>query len=411
VHVYLYWQYIARLLRNEFLTRVFLRRQVMLESINRYALTFMSCVVLSSMLTESVHARTQAPNDQDRRHVDVVIALDVSGSMSGLIASAKQRLWDVVNELGRAQPQPVLRLAILSYGNPSYGVDTGYVKIDLPFTTDLDAVNETLFGFGTSGGDEYVARVAHTAINELDWSENADALKILFIAGNEAADQDPQISVGRAAQAAVESGIIINAIYCGEDTDDVATGWRSVATLTQGLYASIDQNSASMANIVSPMDEELAQLNAELNDTYLAYGQDADQYKDNQREQDANAYAMSPSAAASRTVTKAGNMYDNSAWDVVDAVKSGTALEEFETEDLPDEMQSMNKKEREEFVRQYAEKRDALQGRVSELDEDRRVYIASERAKQAPDGAQGLDEVMQESLRTIAGEKGFTFED
>ena len=80
-----------------------------------------------------------------------VIALDVSGSMSGLIASAKQRLWDIVNQLGRAQPRPELRIAIVSYGNPEYGQDTGYVRIDLPFTSDLDAVNQTLFGFGTNG--------------------------------------------------------------------------------------------------------------------------------------------------------------------------------------------------------------------------------------------------------------------
>lgn len=383
----------------------------MLKPINKTVFTIMWCVLVSVTLAESALARSYAQIDQERRHVDIVIALDVSGSMSGLISSAKQRLWDVVNELGRAQPQPELRLAILSYGNPSYGAASGYVRIDLPFTSDLDAVNETLFGFGTSGGDEYVARVATIAINELDWSDDADALKILFIAGNEAADQDPQISIARAAQAAVENGIIINSIYCGEDNDGVAAGWRSVAALTQGLYASIDQNSATVANIASPMDEELAQLNAELNGTYLAYGRDADRYRANQMTQDENALAMSPSAAASRTVTKAGRLYDNSEWDIVDALKSGADLEEFESENLPAEMQAMNKKEREEYVSQYAEKRDVIQNRISELDKDRRVYIANERAKQTEAGAKGLDEVMQEGLRSIAEAKGFTFDD
>ena len=65
--------------------------------------------------------------------IDVVIALDVSGSMDGLIDSAKQRLWDIVSELGRAQPQPELRMAILSYGNPEYGSASGFVRVDLPF--------------------------------------------------------------------------------------------------------------------------------------------------------------------------------------------------------------------------------------------------------------------------------------
>ena len=84
-----------------------------------------------------------APNDT-RRDVDLVIALDVSGSMEGLIESAKQRLWDITNELARARPMPALRVAILSYGNPTYGEQAGYVRVDLPFTADLDSVNATL---------------------------------------------------------------------------------------------------------------------------------------------------------------------------------------------------------------------------------------------------------------------------
>ena len=50
-------------------------------------------------------ADTPSPNDA-RRDVDLVIALDVSGSMEGLIESAKQRLWDITNELARARPVP-----------------------------------------------------------------------------------------------------------------------------------------------------------------------------------------------------------------------------------------------------------------------------------------------------------------
>ena len=71
----------------------------------------------------------------------------------------------------------------------------------------------------------------------------------------------------------------------------------------------------------------------------------------------------------------------------------------------------MNEEERKEHVRQYAQKRDALQSRVTDLDKDRRVYIANERSKQAETGAKGLDEAMQEGLRSIAEAKGFTFEE
>ena len=118
-------------------------------------------------------ADTLAPNDT-RRDVDLVIALDVSGSMEGLIESAKQRLWDITNELARARPVPALRVAILSYGNPSYGEQAGYVRVDLPFTADLDKVNATLFAFRTDGGEEYVARAIQTSLDTLQWSSESD---------------------------------------------------------------------------------------------------------------------------------------------------------------------------------------------------------------------------------------------
>ncbi len=367
-------------------------------------------ILLASSIVESAAARSYQEPETPTHQIDVVIALDVSGSMTGLIESAKQRLWDIVNELGRAQPQPELRLAILSFGRPSYGEGTGYVKIDLPFTSDLDAVNQTLFGFGTDGGDEYVARVVSTAVNELAWNDDPDALRILFVAGNEAATQDPQISVQQAVQLATDTGIVVNTIYCGSDNDSLATGWREFASNTNGLYASIDQNSAAVANIATPMDDELTKLNLELNDTYLAYGRDGSNARQNQLKQDENAGTMSPSAMASRVVTKAGKLYDSANWDLVDAIKSGKPLEEVPAKDLPEPMQSMSAAEREAFVSEQSRKREETQARISEIDRERRDFIEQQRSLRTDDEDKGLDEVLQNGLRTLAEEKGFTFE-
>lgn len=377
----------------------------MLHTVRKTATSMALIFIVGLSVTDAVYAK-----NQDSRQVDVVIALDVSGSMSGLIESAKQRLWDIVNELGRAQPQPELRLAILSFGRPSYGAKTGYVRVDLPFTTDLDAVNETLFAFGTDGGEEYVARAVTASVNELTWSTQPDALKILFVAGNEAADQDPQVSIRLATQAASNAGIIVNTIYCGSDNDGITSGWRDVAALTSGLYASIDQNTAAVANISSPMDKELAELNQELNDTYLAYGAAGERRRANQLEQDDNASSMSSPAIASRVVAKAGALYDSSTWDLVDAVRSGTRLEDIELDDLPDEMRSMSNEERHEYVSEKATKRELLQARINRLDEERRIYIKEERSSRIPAEDRGFDEVMQKGLRALAEDKGFTFD-
>lgn len=343
--------------------------------------------------------------DAERRDVDLVIALDVSGSMEGLIESAKQRLWDITNELAQARPVPELRVAILSYGRPSYGEQSGYVRVDLPFTADLDAVNATLFAFHTDGGEEYVARAIQTSLAKLQWSQDPDALQIIFVAGNESADQDPLLTTVHATAAAARRGIVVNTIYCGSDNDGEAVAWRQVALNTNGLYASIDQNAAAVANVATPFDAELAALNVELNGTYVAFGSDGEAGQANQVAQDGNAVAMSPAAAASRTVAKAGALY-RSEWDLVDAVESGRALAEIPVAELPPEMQALEPAEREAYVRDKAERREELHRQIGQIATDRSRYLAD----QAQEGAEaGLDAAILEGIREVAATKGFSF--
>lgn len=316
---------------------------------------------LAALLPHSTHATdTQVATT---RHVDLAIALDVSGSMDGLIESAKQRLWDITNELGRAEPRPHLRVAVLSYGNPDYGRRSGYVRVDQPFTRDLDAVNQTLFAFGTNGGDEYVARAVHVSVNQLQWSNQPDALRIIFIAGNESAEQDPQIRIEQAIELATDKDIFVNTIYCGNDPVDTTAGWQKLASLTHGMYATIDQNAAAVANIATPMDDKLVNLNAALNQTYVAFGQNGASYQANQEAQDENAQMMSAVASASRTVTKASILYNSSHWDLVDAVREGQKLEELDEEELPEEMRSMSDDERNDYIKRQTEQRSDLQRR------------------------------------------------
>ena len=53
--------------------------------------------LVTLLLLGPVNAESVQGDEAQPRQIDVVIALDVSGSMDGLIESAKQRLWDFVN--------------------------------------------------------------------------------------------------------------------------------------------------------------------------------------------------------------------------------------------------------------------------------------------------------------------------
>ena len=84
--------------------------------------------------------------------IDLVLCLDCSGSMDGLLESAKTKLWAVVNELAKAKPAPALRVALFSYGNDGYDPASGWVRVDCPFTGDLDAMFGKLSALSTNGG-------------------------------------------------------------------------------------------------------------------------------------------------------------------------------------------------------------------------------------------------------------------
>ena len=65
--------------------------------------------------------------------------------MDGLVASAKQKLWEIVNDLAKVKPTPRLRVAVFSYGNNAYDPKTGWVRQEIGLSDDLDRVAEKLF--------------------------------------------------------------------------------------------------------------------------------------------------------------------------------------------------------------------------------------------------------------------------
>src|SRR5919201_1143813 len=176
--------------------------------------------------------------------IDVVLCLDVSSSMNDLIDSAKVKLWDLVNELGAVRPAPRLRVGLYSYGHRDYDARKGWVRKEVDLTDDLDTVYQKLNGLRIAGpgSDEYVARVCRDAVAEQKWSPDRKALKLIFVCGNEPADQDKEVALESVARTAVEKDIIINTIYCkwsGATAAEVE-GWRNLARRAEGRFAQID---------------------------------------------------------------------------------------------------------------------------------------------------------------------------
>jgi hypothetical protein len=374
-----------------------------------YLATVLSLVVLFTPLLATAR---DADSGKKAPKIQVAILLDTSNSMDGLINQARAQLWKIVNDLALAKydgKRPDLEVGLYEYGNSRLDSKTHWVRMVMPLTTDLDKFSESLFALKTSGGSEYCGAVIAAATRELEWSDDKNSLKMIFVAGNEPFSQGP-IAYAESCKAAAGRNITISTIFCGPIETGVATGWQHGAQLADGSFSSIDQNKAVVA-VAAPQDKELAELNTKLNDTYCAYGarERREEFAQRQQAQDAN--AAQSAAGASRIGFKASAQYRNADFDLIDAVnEKKVKLEELKNEELPENLQKLSKEELARYVSDKAAERKAVQEKIQELTKARDAYVASVRKKESGEDGAGLDRAIIESTRQQAQKKNFQYE-
>ncbi len=196
-------------------------------------LSLLTVIALLTIATASsarqAGAATEILGDKTRA-VDLVICLDTSGTMDGLLDAARARVWDVVSELSRMKPIPELRVGLLTFGAGAGGPDAGWMIRQTDLTDDLDTVYAKLMALTIGGSEEFVGRAINTALNEMSWAPEKSALRILFVAGNESADQGVDTFDFRTeARAAKDRGIIINAMFVGSREQAIVEHWPELA--------------------------------------------------------------------------------------------------------------------------------------------------------------------------------------
>ena len=368
------------------------------------ALALAAPVILAAPTEQSAEERLALV--AGTRPVDVVVVLDTSGSMEDLLDATRARIWDVINTLGKLMPTPELRVGLVSFGTERSTAEEGWIVIDSNLTNDLDDVYGKLMALSTAGGEEFVGRALHEAIDKMDWSRGADALKIIFVAGNESADQAAsEYDFRTAALWARGDGIFINALYAGNRDQGIVEHWPEVAREGRGSFAAIDPEKSTI-QIPTPQDEPLLALNRSLNGTYLPYGPDGANGLANQVAQDSNASRLGVESCSSRIVAKGSALYTNAAWDLVDATsKQVIDVATMHQDDLPEEMSSMSAEQREAYVEEKRVARETIQDEIQELSVARESYIKNVIAKERL--ARGLDAAMKNALVKQAVAKGF----
>jgi hypothetical protein len=329
-----------------------------------------------------------------RPRVELVFALDTTGSMSGLIEGAKRKIWSLASFVARGQPTPELRVGLVGYRD----IGDDYVTKVYDLDDDLDRVYKRLQKFHAGGGGdmpEHVARALGEAVNKMSWTDRQEVVKVIYVVGDAPPHTDYQdgFDVATAARRANRLGIAVHTIRCGDDpaTED---SFRRIAALAHGEFLTIRQD-GGMRDATTPYDAELGRLHDQLTDTAMGYGAAT-----------ATVAATTAAAAAAPAETKAERAMFMAkrgraiagAGDLLDDVSDGKVkLDEVPTAALPSSLRSVPLAMRPAKLAEVKKSRAKIIDEISRVSRERDEYLVRQPA--AEGASESFDAAAKGALR------------
>jgi len=348
--------------------------------------------------------------------VEVMFVLDTTGSMGGLIAAAKEKIWSIANTLSSADPAPEIKMGLVGYR------DRGdqYVTVFTPLSDDLDTVYSNLMKFKAGGGGdgpESVNQALHEAVIRTVWSRNASVYRVIFLVGDARPhmDYDNDIKYRETCRKAADKNIIINTIQCG-NMQATRPVWQEIAKIAFGEYFQVAQ-AGSAVLYDTPYDKEIAQLSRKLDNTRIFYGS-ADYMREMESRKDKadEIYeAAAPSAVAKRAIFNSKASGEKNFLGkkelVLDVETKGVSLDEIKKEELPGALQEMDSDEIKNHIKEQSLLRKALQAKIDGLAKKRQAHIENLVKNEAGKGVESLDTKIYNCIKTQAADKKIVYTD
>jgi len=350
-----------------------------------------------------------APPAAQKPRVEICFVLDTTGSMSGLIEGAKQKIWSIANDIMSAKPRPEVRFGLVGYRDRG----DAYVTKRVEMTDDLDRIYASLQEFRANGGGdtpESVSEALHEAVTKMPWTENNAVLKVIYLVGDAPPQQYQDGKDWRkVCKKAVGAGLIINTIQCG-GIAGTAEVWKAIASNGEGAYALIPQD-GNMVHISAPQDKQLSQLNAEMGKTLIPCGKPA--LRREVLSKQSLSETAAPAANASRlSVNSKAEKAVQGEGELLDALRENKVkLADVKMDELPEELQKLSTEELKAYVEKQQALRTEIGAKIATLVKERDAYITAERKKLAAAGkTDSFDEQVSRSLREQAAKKAIMFE-
>ncbi len=318
--------------------------------------------------------------------VEVAFVIDSTGSMSGLIEGAKEKIWSIANGIILRESNPQVRMGLLAYRDRG----DAYVTRLHTLTDDMDAVFANLKEIKADGGGdtpESVNQGLHEAVTRMQWSQDKNTKRIIFLVGDCPPHMDYQddVKYQKTCKRAAKNGIVIHTVQCGNHAETKPI-WNEIAKLGGGSYIPLPQ-SGGMVAIVAPQDQEIARLSAELAKTSMAWGDQQQQQQVWQKNHvAANATAQTVTERACYNLHTGGRAVQGQGDLLTDIAEGKIKVETLKPEELPAELKTLSEGQRIEHIKKQQETRTQINVHIGNLLRERTSHIEAEKQKLTKEG-------------------------
>jgi len=347
-------------------------------------LLFLSVQISFSQITENI----ADSNDGKKPKMQVVFALDATGSMGGLISAAKDKIWSIVSSLAQTQTAPDIEVGLIFYRDKG----DEFITKRIALTDSMDVVYSELMQVSAKGGGdgpESVNQGLNEAVELFNWDTDTSTYKAIFLVGDYEPHMDYKNDVPYfvTCKIAKRKDIVLNTILMGNNKT-AGKIWKEIANCNEGAFVNVNMN-VNDIDIATPYDSAIASINDQLDDLRYYYGKTSVKEKSNlyKAKSKQMAFRSKINVKAQRAEYNFNYHKKESSKKqhelISDLASNNVLLDSIAKDQLPDEFKDMSTDSIAFFIKQKTALRDSLQQLLKGEVEKRNAYIETELAKKS----------------------------
>ena len=341
--------------------------------------------------------------------IQVVFLLDATGSMSGLIGTAKEKIWSIAGSLSQTEPAPDIEIGMIFYRDR--GDD--FITKQIPLGKDMDNLYEQLMLIQAEGGGdspESVNQALYESITKINWNNSNNAYRAIFLVGDCPPHMDyrDDVKYPESCSLAKSKDIVINTILMGND-NQAKKIWKEIASLTNGEFIQTDM-SVNNIDVRTPFDEKINELQFDLDNTRIYYGSSLD-LSEQKMSQSKVAFEQAATNARRAEFNMSNKASYYGSQELLYDIINGKKLTEIKSSQLPKNIQNYTEKQLKDYVDSLILVRKNLESEITTLSKQRQDFIDGKLHEiDAEKVESSFDNVIFRSVQKQAETKGIKIE-